>query len=188
MDDHALLIVRVVVGALVAGHGAQKLFGWFGGGGLSGTAVFLTSIGLRPARFWAVVAGATELGSGALTLLGLLYPLAPVGILAAMTVAIATVHWGKPIWADRGGAELPLINAAVATALILTGPGAYGLDQTLGLGLLQWAAFVTGPILAVSAIGIAVAVLTRGGSQAAMAHEPVSVDGAQRPTQSPQQI
>ena len=62
MDDHALLIIRLVVGTLVAGHGAQKLFGWFGGG-LRGTTAFLTSIGLRPARFWAVVADDTGLGA-----------------------------------------------------------------------------------------------------------------------------
>jgi putative oxidoreductase len=167
MDDHALLIIRLVVGTLVAGHGAQKLFGWFGGGGLRGTTAFLTSIGLRPARFWAVIAGTTELGSGTLTVLGLLYPLAPVGILAAMTVAIATVHWGKPIWADQGGAELPLTNAAVATALVIAGPGGYALDEALGFGLLQWATFITVPFLAVSALGVAIALLTRGGSQAA---------------------
>jgi putative oxidoreductase len=181
MDDHALLIIRIVVGTLVAGHGAQKLFGTFGGDGLTGTTAFLTSLGLRPARFWAVVAGATELGSGILTALGLLYPLAPVGILAAMTVAIATVHWGKPIWADQGGAELPLTNAAVATALLLAGPGGYALDQVLGLGLLQWAAFVTLPTLAISALGVAVALLTRGGSSSEGAAETLSARAAQRP-------
>ena len=180
MDDLGLLIIRLVVGTLVAGHGAQKLFGWFGGGGLLGTTAFLTSVGLRPARFWAIVAGITELGSGTLTLLGLLYPLAPVGILAAMTVAIATVHWGKPIWADQGGAELPLTNAAVAAALILTGPGGYALDQDLGSGLLQWAAFVTVPALAVSALGVAIALLTRGGSPSAGARETWSSSAAQR--------
>ena len=181
MDDHALLIVRLVVGTLVAGHGAQKLFGWFGGGGLHGTTTFLTGIGLRPARFWAVVAGVTELGSGTLTVLGLLYPLAPVGILAAMTVAIATVHRGKPIWADQGGAELPLTNAAVAAALILAGPGSFGLDETLGIGLLQWAAFVSVPALAVSALGVAIALLTRGGSQTGGTGEPLPANQAQRP-------
>jgi putative oxidoreductase len=181
MDDHALLIIRLVVGTLVAGHGAQKLFGWFGGGGLPGTAGFLTSIGLRPARFWAVVAGVTELGSGTLTVLGLLYPLAPVGILAAMTVAIATVHRGKPIWADQGGAELPLTNAATAAALILTGPGGYALDEALGFGLLQWASFVTLPLLGVSGLGIAIALLRREGSPSAGAREPVSANQAQRP-------
>ena len=181
MDDHALLIIRLVVGTLVAGHGAQKLFGWFGGDGLRGTTAFLMSIGLRPARFWAVVAGVTELGSGLLTVLGLLYPLAPIGILAAMSVAIATVHWGKPIWADQGGGELPLTNAAVATALILTGPGGYALDQALGFGLLQWVAFVTLPFLAVSSLGVAVALLTRGGSQSAGVRQTWSGSAAQRP-------
>jgi putative oxidoreductase len=181
MDDHALLIIRLIVGTLVAGHGAQKLFGWFGGGGLRGTTAFLTSIGLRPARFWAVIAGVTELGSGTLMVLGLLYPLAPVGILAAMTVAIATVHRGKPVWADQGGAELPLTNAAVATALILTGPGGYALDEDLGFGLVQLAVFVTVPFVAVSALGVAIALLTRGGSRSAAAREPLPANEAQRP-------
>lgn len=161
MDDLALLVIRLVVGTLVAGHGAQKLFGWFGGGGLSGTSTFLASTGLRPARAWAVLGGVTELGGGLLTMLGLLYPLAPIGVLSAMIVAIATVHWHTPIWADEGGAELPITNAAIATALILSGPGGYALDLSLSSVLLQFFAFLTIPTLVVSALVIALALVTR---------------------------
>lgn len=181
MDDLALLVVRLVVGALVAGHGAQKLLGWFGGGGLGGTTMFLDSIGLRPARAWALLAAITELGSGILTMLGLLFPLAPVGILAVMTVAIATVHRGRPIWADQGGAELPLTNAAVATALILAGPGGYALDQSLSAGLLQVFALMTVPALVVAALGVALAMVTRKGAQSASPGEAGPIPGARNP-------
>ena len=167
MDDLALLVLRLIVGTLVAGHGAQKLFGTFGGGGPAGTAAFLAGLGLRPAPLWALLAGLAEFGGGLLTLLGLLYPLAPVGILVAMAMATATVHWGKPIWAAEGGAELPLAYAAAAIALLLAGPGAYALDRALGLDL-GWLAV---PALVGAALGIAAALLTRD-------HHPRPVSGA----------
>ena len=155
--DLALLVLRLVVGGLVAAHGAQSLFGAFGGGGLGGNTAFLAGLGLRPARLWALLAGLAEFGGGALVLLGLLYPLAPVGVLAVMAMAAATVHWGKPIWASEGGAELPLAYAAAAIVLLLAGPGAYALDRALGLDL-GWLAV---PALVGAALGIAVALLTR---------------------------
>ena len=176
--DLALLVLRLVVGALVAAHGAQKLFGAFGGGGLGGTAAFLAGLGLRPARLWALLAGLAEFGGGALVLLGLLYPLAPVGVLAVMAMAVATVHWGKPIWADRGGAELPLTNAAAATALILAGPGAYALDPAVGFGILLWFAF---PLVG-SAVVFAVVLLTRGPSYTGTAREASPAEEARRAT------
>lgn len=173
MDDLALLIIRLVVGVLVAGHGAQKLFGWLGGSGLSCTANSLAVSGLRPARAWALIAGLSELVSGALTALGLLYPLAPVGILAVMVVAMATVHWGLPIWADQGGAELPLTNAAVAVTLILAGPGRYALDRSLSAGLLQLFVLMAVPTLVVAAIGVVLALVTR---QEIRSEQPLETD------------
>ena len=167
--DLALLVLRLVVGGLVAAHGAQSLFGAFGGDGLGGNAAFLAGLGLRPARLWALLAGLTEFGGGALVLLGLLYPLAPVGVLAVMAMAAATVHWGKPIWVDAGGAELPLTNAAVAAALVLAGPGKYAIDRALDLG------WLAAPALAAAALGVAVALLTRE-------HHPQPVSGAPAPT------
>ena len=165
--DLALLVLRLVVGGLVAAHGAQSLFGAFGGGGLGGNAAFLAGLGLRPARLLALLAGLAEFGGGALVLLGLLYPLAPVGVLAVMTMATATVHWGKPIWASEGGAELPLAYAAGAIVLLLTGPGDYALDRALGLDL-EW---LTLPALVGAALGITAALLTRD-------HHPRPVSGA----------
>jgi putative oxidoreductase len=97
MVNFALLVLRAVVGGLLAGHGAQKLFGWFGGYGLQGTAGWLESLGLRPGRPWAIMAGASEFGGGMLLALGFLNPLGALGTIGSMGMAIAKVHWGKPI-------------------------------------------------------------------------------------------
>ena len=175
--DLALLVLRLVVGALVAAHGAQKLFGTFGGGGIRGTAAFLAGLGLRPAALWALLAGLAEFGGGVLVLVGLLYPLAPVGILAAMAVATATVHWGRPIWASEGGAELPLAYAAAAIVLLVAGPGAYAVDRALGLDL-EWLA---APALAASALGIALALLSRDRHPRPVSATVSSTDELRRP-------
>ncbi len=135
MRNIGLLLLRVTVGALLAGHGAQKLFGWFGGYGLKGTAGWLESMGLKPGHLWATGASASEFGGGTLTALGLFHPIGPIATLAAMSMAIAKAHWGKPIWVSEGGAELPVTNIAVALALILNGPGPYSLDHVFGIRL-----------------------------------------------------
>jgi putative oxidoreductase len=132
MRSLALLIVRLVLGGLMAGHGAQKLFGFFGGHGVRGTAGWLESMGLRPGKPWAQAAGLAEFGGGVLTALGLFYPLGPLGIISAMSMATAKAHWGKPIWVTAGGAELPVVNSASAMALMLSGPGKLSLDRALG--------------------------------------------------------
>ena len=136
--DIGLLALRLTAGGLLAGHGAQKLFGWFGGHGFAGTAGWLESLGLRPGKPWALAAGASELGGGLLTALGLLSPLGPLSAIGAMAMATAKGHWGKPIWITAGGAELPLTNVAIASALAVAGPGKYSLDQALGIKLPAW--------------------------------------------------
>jgi putative oxidoreductase len=138
LRDLGLLILRVATGGLLAGHGAQKLFGWFGGYGLQGTGGWLESLGLRPGNRWAYAAGASEFGGGLLTLLGLFHPLGPITTLAPMSVAVGKVHWGKPIWVTEGGAELPVTNLAVGVGLALAGPGRYSLDRVFGIRL-PWA-------------------------------------------------
>src|SRR3954470_20084532 len=115
--DIALLVLRVVVGLLFAAHGAQKLFGSFGGHGLAGTAGFFDSIGMKPGRRNATAAGAAELSAGVLLVLGLLTPLAAALIIAVMTVAIVAVHAQKGPWATEGGYEYNLVLGTVAFAL-----------------------------------------------------------------------
>jgi len=131
----AALILRVVLGGLMAGHGAQKLFGSFGGPGLEGTSGFMEMLGLKPGRPWAWMAALSEFGGGVLTLLGLLNPLGPIGVIGSMAMATITAHGGKPIWVTEGGAELPVTNIATATALMLNGPGKWSLDSALGIRL-----------------------------------------------------
>ncbi len=133
MRSIGVLIVRLVVGGLLAGHGAQKLFGWFGGPGLDGTAGWLESMHLRPGTVWARIAGGSELGGGLLTALGFLNPLGPIAAMGAMTVAWAKVHLGNPVWSTKGGAELPITNLAVLSALTLAGPGRLSLDSLFGI-------------------------------------------------------
>src|SRR5437660_7792834 len=135
MRDIGLLILRLVMGGLLTGHGSQKLFGWFSGPGLKGTAGWLESMGLTPGTAWATAASASEFGGGALTTLGLLHPLGPLGTMGAMIMATVKAHWGKPIWASKGGAELPVINMATALALTLTGPGRFSLDHVFSIRL-----------------------------------------------------
>jgi putative oxidoreductase len=132
--DLALLILRVVVGLIVAAHGAQKLFGWFGGVGLRGFTGWMGMMGLRPPIVWSVVGGSAEFGGGLLLALGLLSPLGSLGVLAAMTTAIALAHWPR-FWGSDNGMEYPLTNAVAAAAVGLAGPGAYSLDAALGIVL-----------------------------------------------------
>ncbi len=131
----ALLILRLVVGALFVGHGTQKLFGWFGGYGLRGFGGFYASIGLRPGPPMAGLAGVTETAGGVLLLLGFLTPLGSAMIIGVMTVAILAVHAEKGLWNSDGGFEFPLTLVAVAAALAFAGPGAFSIDHAIGAGV-----------------------------------------------------
>src|SRR5205085_12491465 len=122
MKSLGLLLLRLTFGGLMMGHGAQKLFGAFEGHGPEGTGQFLESMGMRPGRFWAQVAGWTEFGGGLLTALGFLHPAGPMLTVAPMVMATTKAHAGKPIWVTSGGAELPVTNLAIAGALTLAGP------------------------------------------------------------------
>ncbi len=138
VNEAAPTIVRVVQGSLMAGHGAQKLFGSFGGPGLEGTSGFMEMLGMRPGRPWAYLAGLSEFGGGVLTALGLLNPLGPLGVIGSMAMATRKAHWGKPIWVTEGGAELPVLNIAISTALMIREPDAFSLDRALGIRLPAW--------------------------------------------------
>src|SRR4051812_48123596 len=139
--DTGLAVLHILVGLLFVGHGAQKLFGVFGGYGLEGTAGFFESLGLRPGRLHASAAGFNEFVGGALLALGLLVPLAAALLIATMVAAALTAHRGKGIWNQDGGSELPLVYAAIAFALSATGAGDASLDSALGLDVsgLGWA-------------------------------------------------
>jgi putative oxidoreductase len=149
--DVGLLVLRVVVGVLLAGHGAQKLFGWFGGYGLAGTGGAFEGMGLRPGRAMAAAAGLSEFAGGVLLALGLLTPLAAALLIATMAMAIAIVHWRNGPWVTEGGFEYNLVLIAVAFAVTAVGPGKYSLDHALNLDLagLDWAALA----LAVGVVG-----------------------------------
>jgi len=128
-----LLIVRVVIGALFVGHGVQKLFGWFGGQGIEGTAGLMESLRYRNGRVAAVAAGVTETASGLLLALGLFTPLAAAGIIGVMVNAMVSVHLRNGLWNANGGVELPLVYAVTVAALAFTGPGAFSFDRLVGL-------------------------------------------------------
>src|SRR6059036_3404555 len=106
--DAGLLVARGVFGLVIAAHGSQKLFGWFGGYGLTGTGGFFEGLGFRPGRFFAAVAGAAEWGGGILLAFGLFEPLAAAAIVAVMIVAAGSVHWSHGLFAASNGIELPL--------------------------------------------------------------------------------
>lgn len=128
-----LLVVRVVVGLLMAAHGSQKLLGWFGGHGIAGTGMFFETIGFRPGRFFATLAAATEVVSGLLVALGLLGPVGPALMLSVMIVAAVSVHWKNGLFAATNGIEVALFYGTVAAGLALIGFGRYSLDAVLGL-------------------------------------------------------
>lgn len=126
--DVGLLVLRMVVGLVMAGHGAQKLFGWFGGGGLDGAGKGFAALGYTPGRVFAFVAGASEFAGGLMFAAGLLTPLAAAAIIGVLFNAVA-VHWSAGLWGQNGGFEYPLILVAVATTIAFTGPGALALDR-----------------------------------------------------------
>jgi putative oxidoreductase len=130
--DTGLLLVRLIFGVLLIGHGTQKLFGWFGGYGLDGTGGFFQSLGFRPGRAMAAVAGLSEAGGGFLLALGLLTPLAGAAIVGTLLVA-ASVHIEKGVWGTNGGYELALLYGVAAAAVALSGPGSASLDRAFSL-------------------------------------------------------
>ncbi|SFC36525.1 DoxX family protein [Bacillus sp. UNCCL81] len=131
MINIGLLIIRLVIGLLFVGHGAQKLFGWFGGHGLKGTGGWFESIGMKPGVTVALFAGLAELIGGILFTLGLLTPLAGIMIAVTMLMAIIKVHGPNGLWATANGYEYNLTLMSVAIGIALIGPGKYALDAFL---------------------------------------------------------
>src|SRR5467141_1519910 len=119
-----LLVLRLVVGLTIAAHGAQKLFGVWGGPGMNGWTQVVQRLRMRPARPLAWIAALSEFGGGLLLALGLLSPLGNLAIIGSMLVAIATVHLSKGFWVTKGGFEFNLTLIGAAAALAITGPAA----------------------------------------------------------------
>jgi len=127
----APLIVRVPLGIIFLAHGAQKLFGWFGGYGLAGTAQWMDSIGLHPGTVLALLAGGAEFFGGLALLLGLLVRPASVALGFTMLVAIFSVHIVKGLFLSNGGFEFGLALLASTIALFISGAGRLSLDGAL---------------------------------------------------------
>jgi len=128
-----LLILRLVVGLTMAAHGAQKLFGWFGGYGLQGTGGFLEKLGFVPGRRHALFVGTAEFMGGLLFALGLATPLGAMLIVSVMFVAVATVHLKNGYFNSSQGFEYNLTLAAVALSVAIIGAGPLSLDGALGI-------------------------------------------------------
>jgi putative oxidoreductase len=167
--DVGLLVARLVLGVLMAAHGSQKLFGWFGGYGLDGTAGYFEALGFRPGRLFVATAAATEIAGGLLLAAGFFSPVASALIVAVMIVAAVSVHWQHGVFATTNGIEVPLLYATGAVALALTGPGAYSVDAVAGLTQ-YWTHGVVWTALAIGAVGgVANLALRRPAAQAAHA-------------------
>jgi putative oxidoreductase len=130
-----IAFLRATIGVLFMGHGLQKLRGWFGGHGPEGTGQFFESLGLRPGKRHATVAGAAETAAGALLTLGFLTPAAQAMVTGTMAVAIDRVHLRNGPWSSDGGYEYNLVLIASAFAITSTGPGALSLDESLGIDM-----------------------------------------------------
>jgi putative oxidoreductase len=155
-----LLILRLVIGLTVAAHGAQKLFGFWGGPGLTGWTAAMTRMRIRPAVLWAWISAHAELLGGLAFAAGLLSPLGSFAIVAAMLVAIALVHWPNGFWNGKRGYEFNLSLVAAAVAIALTGPGTYSLDSLIGIHLPEPLTLIVGAITTVAGAGIVLG--TRG--------------------------
>jgi putative oxidoreductase len=148
--DLGLLLLRSAVGGVLFSHGTQKLFGWFGGSGLEGTAQGMEAMGFKPGGQAALAAGLGEAGGGALLITGLATPVAGPIVAGTMAGAIS-VHFPHGFFVTKGGYEYPALLGACALALSVAGPGRLSLDAMTGnllnrpaLGVLGFAAAAAG--------------------------------------------
>ncbi len=129
MEDVGILIVRLVVGGLFLAHGAQKLFGWFRGAGLVGTAGWFESIDIKPGFFMALMVGLIEFIGGIFLMIGLFTPFAAVLLAVTMICAIVKVHWQNGIWNTDNGYEYNLVLFVILAAIAFIGAGTYSIDS-----------------------------------------------------------
>src|SRR5437868_1835568 len=147
-----ILLLRIVVGLVMAGHGAQKLFGWFGGYGLRGTGQFLDKLGFQPGTAFAAAASISEVASGLLVAFGFLGPIGPALMISVMIVAAISVHWEHGLFSQNNGIELPLLYTAAAFGVALTGYGEFSLDALFGFAG-RWARSFTWIVLGLGIAG-----------------------------------
>ena len=159
--SYGLLVLRLALGGIMAAHGAQKLFGWWGGPGLSGTTAMCVNLGYRQPFLMGMALAAAELGGGLSLATGLLTPLGALAVTVVMITAVYLVHRARGFFNTAGGYEFNLLIAAAALALVATGPGRFSLDRAFGwddeISGVWWAVGV-----AVAALVVAVIVLTVG--------------------------
>ncbi|WP_227370450.1 DoxX family protein [Halomonas sp. M20] len=130
-ESFAPLALRVPAGIIFMAHGAQKLFGWFGGNGLEATAQGMASMGLEPGYLMALLAGGGEFFGGLALLLGLLVRPAGVVLSIAMLVAIFAVHIGNGLFMSNNGYEFALALLAISVSLVISGAGKVSIDRSL---------------------------------------------------------
>lgn len=145
----ALLILRLVVGLTLAAHGAQKLFGWFGGAGFFKTMQGMHKQGFKPSWLWTSLVILGEVGGGLSLATGFLTPLGAAGAAGAMFMAIVKAHWKQGFWNRDRGLEFPLQLLAASVAIGLAGPGNYALDALLRIALPETLLF---GVLAIAAL------------------------------------
>jgi putative oxidoreductase len=152
----AVLILRLVVGLTLTGHGVQKLFGWFGGPGLTRLRQVFEKQGYKPVWLWISLAILGEVGGGISVALGFLTPLGAAGIFGAMFMAMFKSHWKNGFWLQKGGYEYALVLLVASIAIGLMGPGSYALDALFGIVLPEALLFGVLAVLAllVDVIGI----------------------------------
>jgi putative oxidoreductase len=155
----ALLIARLAIGLGFAAHGAQKLFGWFGGYGLNATGEFMVKLGWQQGRFFGTAASLAETTAGTLIAIGFLWPIGPALMIVMMLTAALTVHIKNGFFNAKNGYELPLVYAMSALVLTFTGPGDYALDRIIGLDWLAtprngWIAVGVAVIIALANVAL----------------------------------
>ena len=144
-----LLILRLGVGLTIAAHGAQKLFGWFEGPGLTKQMQGMEKQGFKPAALWSTLVILGELGGGLSVAFGFLTPLGAAGIVGAMLMAMVKVHWKNGFFNSKRGIEFPLALFTMGLAIGIMGPGTYALDTLFGIALPEQLVFIA---LAVAAV------------------------------------
>jgi putative oxidoreductase len=159
-----LLILRIVVGLTLAAHGSQKLFGWFGGPGFSGTRGMMKSMRFEPNWLWALLAALGEFGGGLLLALGFLTPIGVIAIVGAMLMAIVKAHWQNGFWNSKRGYEFPLILLVNALVVGIAGAGSYSIDAAIGFTLPIWL-FIVGLVLAVIVDVVGLVISTQQAAQ-----------------------